>query len=168
MKPEDKAKVQQALEVFELVQRDAHWTIQKDCRKAEKGLRQLLEAEPEQGHDHALEQALTRLQKRYAELEAKVGAQPEQAVSDERTQDEPVVWFIQYSDSHEFLWYEPETWQVKDALEITPLYTRPQPAAWVGLTDDEVEFFRRVGHAPLNTTRAIEAKLKQKNGGNHG
>ena len=32
---------------------------------------------PQQEHYHALEQALTRLQKRYSELEAKVGAQPE-------------------------------------------------------------------------------------------
>jgi len=34
-------------------------------------------AVPAREHEHALEQALTRLQKRYAELEAKVGAQPE-------------------------------------------------------------------------------------------
>jgi hypothetical protein len=36
----------------------------------------LEQPEPVQEHDHALEQALTRLQKRYSELEAKVGAQP--------------------------------------------------------------------------------------------
>jgi hypothetical protein len=52
MNAEDKAKVQEALEVFELVQRDVHWMnkspTQKACRKAEKALRQLLEAEPMQ------------------------------------------------------------------------------------------------------------------------
>ena len=47
----------------------------------------------------------------------------------------------------------------------TPLYTRPQPAAWVGLTDEEIDDAVK----SCNTTntykyfRAIEAKLKEKN-----
>jgi len=72
MNQQQRAVVQQALDV-----------LKKDVRfyKSEKlaaidALRQLLE-QPVQEHDHALEQALTRLQKRYSELEAKVGAQPE-------------------------------------------------------------------------------------------
>jgi len=39
---------------------------------------------------------------------------------------EPLVWFVQYSDSHEFRWREPEAGEVNGALEITPLYACPQ------------------------------------------
>jgi BMFP domain-containing protein YqiC len=66
MNQQQRAAVQQALDALEVVWRE---------HKAIDGLRQLLE-QPVQEHDHALEQALTRLQKRYAELEAKVAAQP--------------------------------------------------------------------------------------------
>ena len=65
--------------------------------------------------DHALEQALTRLQKRYSELEAKVGA---------------------------------------------------QPAAWVGLTDEERQEIWK-GCDPQHAgyvTALVEAKLREKNG----
>ncbi len=49
-----------------------------------------------------------------------------------------------------------------------PLYTAPPKKEWVGLTDYEI-----VGIASLNQSndfsfaRAIEAKLKEKNSGNH-
>jgi hypothetical protein len=40
-------------------------------------------AAPPREHEHALERALTRLQKRYSELEAKVGAQPAVPLTDD-------------------------------------------------------------------------------------
>jgi hypothetical protein len=47
MNEQQRAVVKQALDAFELVQRDVHWMnkspTQKACRKAEKALRQLLE-----------------------------------------------------------------------------------------------------------------------------
>ena len=51
-------------------------------------------------------------------------------------------------------------------VECQPLYTAPQPRQWVGLTDEEIDQAVK----SCNTTdtykyfRAIEAKLKEKNG----
>jgi hypothetical protein len=85
---------------------------------------------------------------------------------------EPLVWFIQYSDSHEFRWREPEAGEINGALEISPLYAAPpaQPAAWVGLTGHEtVELWDYVegelSGGVDRFARAIEAKLREKNGG---
>ena len=47
-------------------------------------------------------------------------------------EDEPVAWRYR-GNLHEF---DPSDWAEGP---VTPLYTRPQPAAWVGLTDEEVE-----------------------------
>jgi hypothetical protein len=50
-----------------------------------------------------------------------------------------------------------------------PLYTRPQPAEWVGLTDEEFEVVLPYCHNEFDLqeykdfARAIEAKLKEKN-----
>jgi hypothetical protein len=48
----------------------------------------------------------------------------------------------------------------------TPLYTTPpaQPAAWVGLTEEEL-YAVRVPMSPEEIARAVEAKLREKNGG---
>jgi len=71
MNEQQRAVVQQALEAL------IYASSYCDTYPEIESLRQLLEQpEPVQEHDHALEQALTRLQKRYSELEAKVGAQP--------------------------------------------------------------------------------------------
>ncbi len=95
----------------------------------------------------ALEQALTRLQKRYAELEAKVAAQPAPV-------QEPVAWMYELIIDGEVCnvectnvnWnpeYQPFGRAGIDFVEggkvtKTPLYTTP-PAQrqWVGLTDEE-------------------------------
>lgn len=54
--------------------------------------------------------------------------------------------------------------------QYLPLYTRAKPAAWVGLTDEEIEDIhctppreRPRGKFPF--ARMIEAKLREKNGG---
>ena len=74
MNEQQRAAVQQALEALEKTGNIKGYAYQRE-KEAHAALRQLLE-QPVQEHDHALEQALTRLQKRYSELEAKVGAQP--------------------------------------------------------------------------------------------
>jgi hypothetical protein len=53
--------------------------------------------------------------------------------------------------------------QNPDAIE-TALYTAPQQREWVGLTDDEIALYdKRLSGSGV--ARAIEAKLKEKNGG---
>lgn len=43
----------------------------------------------------------------------------------------------------------------------TPLYTHPQPKReWVGLTEDEKQFFKAMGFSGIDI---VEAKLKEKN-----
>ena len=82
-----------------------------------------------------------------------------------------MAWFVQYSDSHEFLWSKPEGWRVKQALEIQPLYTAPPKKEWVGLTDEEkydvLEGATGDGGRVYYDTlfQSYEAKLKEKNGG---
>lgn len=50
-----------------------------------------------------------------------------------------------------------------------PLYTRPQPAEWVGLTDEEIMEVNGIHDDPeewpevISEARAIESKLKEKN-----
>jgi hypothetical protein len=75
MNEQQRAVVQQALEVLKRCQMNETYRNFEQESDTITALRQLLE-QPVQEHDHALEQALTRLQKRYSELEAKVGAQP--------------------------------------------------------------------------------------------
>jgi hypothetical protein len=74
MNQQQRAVVQQALEALEFCQAPIFRPDRSKREEAITALRQLLE-QPLQEHDHALEQALTRLQKRYAELEAKVAPQ---------------------------------------------------------------------------------------------
>ena len=62
--------------------------------------------------------------------------------------------------------YDPK--ELFGRVEVELLYTRPQPTAqWVGLTDDEVQAIRDRPHAWKAEwfARAIEAKLREKNGG---
>ena len=75
---------------------------------------------------------------------------------------EPVAWFIQYEDSHEFVWSKPSGWRVTQALEIQQLYTAPPKREWVGLTEDEKQFFKAMGFSGIDV---VEAKLKEKNYG---
>ena len=50
-----------------------------------------------------------------------------------------------------------------DDGEFLPLYTAPPQREWVGLTDKEIEDCLEM--SIQGTCRAIEAKLKEKNGG---
>jgi hypothetical protein len=77
-------------------------------------------------------------------------------------EDEPVAWWdedgvrLRYSDT-------------QDIARGTPLYMRPQPAAWVGLTPEDYDSMRpRVPYIVNDFSFAdvaaiVEAKLKEKN-----
>jgi hypothetical protein len=104
-----------------------------------------------------------RMAKRIEELEARL-AQPEQ---------EPVAWGVPNTRPAEkaqfmMLLHSADGCQYPDLL--VPLYTAPQQREWVGLTDDEIEgITARVLTTltqdvwPIALSRAIEAKLKEKN-----
>ncbi len=90
-------------------------------------------------------------------------AQPEQ---------EPVAWMYVNMDGEceqiEYLENEP----MPDDPSITPLYTAPPPRQWQGLTYEEVgalTVFNGLHHVEVpvlaDFIRAIEAKIKEKNGG---
>jgi hypothetical protein len=116
----------------------------------------------------ALEQALTRLQKRYAELEAKVAAQPAPV-------QEPVVQSMIKALTHAVEIAEakrPGTWD--DLLQYRVLLnTPPAQRQWVGLTREErLHFLNEILDygtgfvAPLDSVIwNIETKLKEKNHG---
>ena len=76
-------------------------------------------------------------------------AQPEQ---------EPVAW-VYNGILHEF---DPSEFATS---EVKPLYTAPPKREWVGVTYDEVYEFVCTTDSYINLARAIEAKLKEKNGG---
>ncbi|MBU3721203.1 MAG: hypothetical protein FGM22_10745, partial [Burkholderiaceae bacterium] len=96
--------------------------------------------------------------------------------------EEPVAWQVMVEDEamKEFSIRDmAHDWCVQQKLRgstyaywIRPLYTRPQPAAqWVGLTDEERNnLWREVvgwgdpSHDDEDLMKAIEAKLKEKNG----
>jgi len=91
-----------------------------------------------------------RMAKRIEELEARL-AQPEQ---------EPVAWV-----SHNAGLYHGKP---DESLNPLPLYTTPPQREWQGLTDEEVMSLLpgavRLPPGWVDTVRAIEAKLKEKNG----
>jgi|SanBayMetagenome_1026888.scaffolds.fasta_scaffold67754_2 hypothetical protein len=74
------------------------------------------------------------------------------------TEPEPVAWTYN-GNLHEF---DPSDWAEG---EVIPLYTTPPQREWQGLTDEEIDGWNIVGHESLREfIRAIEAKLKAKNG----
>ena len=96
------------------------------------------------------------------------------AIKEALSEPEPVAWtrklfspelgeFFDYKDGAFARETDSEGW--------TPLYTNPPQRTWVGLTDNEIEALWTSLHDdfanPPSATvyeRAIEAKLKQKNG----
>jgi hypothetical protein len=94
-------------------------------------------------------------------------AQPEpDAVLAER---EPVLWVVQYSDRHEFVWGKTPKFLNGMVLAAEPLYMAPPKREWVGLSDKE--WVKELGKVREQLSgdvfggfyRAIEAKLKEKN-----
>ena len=84
-------------------------------------------------------------------------AQPEQ---------EPVAYLCENAVGHKyFRWKKPSS-----TYKPIALYTTPPQRPWVGLTDEELEamaekFVTNCYFDTLKYARAIEAKLKEKNGG---
>jgi hypothetical protein len=74
--------------------------------------------------------------------------------------DEPVAWVCMKSEMHDIDFDQPEI----DAIPVgTMLYTTSPQRTWVGLTDeDEIDW--EEGGNLKDLVKAIEAKLKQKNG----
>ena len=96
-----------------------------------------------------------RMAKRIEELEARL-AQPEQ---------EPVAWGVPNTRPAEkaqfmMLLHSADGCQYPD--QLVPLYTAPPQREWVGLTDKDIEDCLEM--SIQGTCRAIEAKLKEKNG----
>ncbi len=87
---------------------------------------------------------------------------------------EPVVWMYQDKSTHEVRFQKHMRGFVDHgATYETPLYITPQPQReWVGLTDEEIALVCAECAASahnwndISFARAIEAKLKQKNGSN--
>ena len=95
-----------------------------------------------------------------------------QAISEAEKQ-KPVVWMYQNKSTHEVHFQKHMRGFVDHgATYETPLYTTPQPQReWVGLMDEEIALVCAECAASahnwndISFARAIEAKLKDKNGG---
>ena len=80
---------------------------------------------------------------------------------------EPVAWISEGGDVSRSKRYMDEM-----GFKCNPLYTAPPKNEWVGLTDEEINSvrYKRDWTSPWTDTtfaRAIEAKLKDKNGGEY-
>jgi len=76
--------------------------------------------------------------------------------------DEPVAFEQWLANQHG----DPEEIGFSQALRVAYIsgqdsITRPQPAAWVGLTDEEIQEIAL--ELPMDAVRIAEAKLKEKN-----
>jgi hypothetical protein len=140
MNEQQRAVVQQALEVLKRCQmNEAYRNFEQESHTI-TALQQLLETEPVQSAERG----------------------------------EPVAWI--FKPNRELLW--PDEVERENPIELDEyeaLYTTPpaQPAAWVGLTDYEIGLCsteaamnrsQMVGGA-VTFARAIEVKLREKNGG---
>lgn len=83
---------------------------------------------------------------------------------------EPVAWMeIENYLDEENLWCERKVLSEYDNGRNMPLYTAPPQREWVGLTDDKYEamaeqYVTNCYFDTLKYAKAIEAKLKEKNG----
>jgi len=85
-------------------------------------------------------------------------------------EQEPVAWVVYSSAENDIVWAD----KGKRLKQNTPLYTTPPQRTWVGLTDEDRQaafesmpdmldgFLKTWGW--LHFSKAIEAKLKEKNG----
>jgi len=83
-----------------------------------------------------------------------------------QSEQEPVAYINVEKRTLE--WAKLTSWETPTVVNLPkiPLYTRPPPRTWVGLTQKEVQeihdtFFKRMG--PQEFASMIEAKLKEKN-----
>jgi hypothetical protein len=95
-------------------------------------------------------------QAKYSDIVSDGGLDPRNKF-DAQPEQEPVGWFLKdhletYMESY------------KDIEGAIPLYTSPPRKEWVGLTDKEIADFSN-WLSCMNLVKAVEAKLKEKNGG---
>ena len=76
------------------------------------------------------------------------------------TEHEPVAW----ANSYDLQNFDMKVRTGPDLHHTVPLYTAP-PKQWVGLTDEEYKIIHYKNYNYIELARAVEAKLKEKNGG---
>lgn len=82
----------------------------------------------------------------------------------EQPEDGPVAYMMTNAVGKSYFRKKPQD----KVFNPQPVYTRPQPAAWVGLTDEEVDqahYYMGKKWSTTQLVRHIEAKLKEKNNG---
>lgn len=129
--------------------------------------------------DHFINQVITSLRQAIASAEGTLEAEKQERKCENCGEfgpccqkQEPVAWYIREKD----LATTDLEWVAYHQDECEPLYTHPEPkrecpqaerAAWVGLTEEEVEdCFHHVdedGIGLFDFAEALEAKLKEKN-----
>ena len=86
---------------------------------------------------------------------------------------EPVAWAYRDSSSGNLFGFTAEHYDDEPAKNLVPLYTTPPQREWVGLTDEEMNAAYREAFGLIDSrmvgdqikfVRAIEAKLREKNG----
>ena len=115
------------------------------------------------------------------DLDKEILAQPEPTVDgwplySGLPQPEPVAWMYEFGTDNadavnDVRWYKNVSLTKPHGMvrDVVPLYTAPPKKEWVGLNDDEIEDLwgepiRLMYSGHYNAIRAIEAKLKEKNG----
>ena len=81
------------------------------------------------------------------------------------TKEEPVAYFNPQEGG--FYWAKPTKIEAPVSVDVEPLplYTTPQTKEWVGLTNEQiVDLVIKNAGFPTKLAKAIEAKLKAKNG----
>ena len=86
---------------------------------------------------------------------------PTMEFNPEKSKQEPVGWLVTYGGLTHVEYTQPT--QAVDT-HYQPLYTSPKHT-WVGLTDEEVFKCSYDADEREDAMRAVEAKLKEKNGG---
>ena len=178
--------MKQALEALEGWDNYGDWvwpeTALEQCKRSTKesltALRQAIEEAEKQFNPDWDQQAV--LVERIRELEAQLYGQAEK--------QEPVAWWNgkdgfkraddvdsvpNWTDYYYIALYkDPTPCKTCEALarsvmmDQTSHDTAPQRKEWVGLTDDEIDdIAAESGFGYINVARAIEAKLREKNGG---
>ena len=77
-----------------------------------------------------------------------------------KDEHEPVAW----ANSFDLQNFDMKVRTGPDLHHTVPLYTAP-PKQWVGLTDEEYKIIHYKNYNYIELARAVEAKLKEKNGG---
>jgi hypothetical protein len=89
-------------------------------------------------------------------------------------QAQPVAWWVNSRHEGDVLFDEAEACRYALTINgsVTPLYNRSKPFVWIGLLDEEIkQANRQAMSVPVEEimptfARAIEAMLREKNGGN--